>query len=171
MLTGRASDIFEISDEPLGDDDLRETAESHADDLEHAGASPAASVRTRSRLFALGCLIAGAGALVAALPREGERPANPVETHASAPSPRTAHAHVQPTRAPRRPRDARRPGPERAESRRTAASVLPKRAALETRAAPSGTGDGAVPLTASSAPSDARQRVLAEPYEEFGFER
>ena len=171
MLTGRASDIFEISDEPLCGDGPRKTAESRGEDLEHPSPSSAASVRTRSRLLALGCLIAGVSALVAVLPREVQRGENSLETHASAPSPRDAQAHVQPTRTPRIPRKVRPPGPERAESRRTATPMLPKRVAPETTAASSGADDAVVPLTASSVPSDARTRVLVAPYEEFGFER
>lgn len=172
MLTGRDSNIFEITDEPLRDDDLPESAAGSDDDcVEPKHSDARRSGTNRSRLLALGCLIAGGGALVAVLPRDDERPESPVETHASAPSQRDAHAHVEAMRTPRIPREVRQPGSKRAESRRTSALVVRKHVAPATTPAPRGPGQAVVPLAAGSGPSDARPRVLAAPYEEFGFER
>ena len=172
MLTGRGSDIFEVWDEPLRHDDPSEMAGNHGEGADQVGASSTPSARTRSRLFALGCLIAGVAALGAVVPRDTERSANDVETHASTqPSHTGARPHLRAPTAPRVPRQTRQPRAKRIESRRRAAPVSRKHFPSRTRlAAPSG-ADTAVLPTPQSAPVDVSHGALAAPYEEFGFER
>ena len=169
MLTGRPSDIFEITDEPLDGDAHEDRLPEERPQEVKAATEPAA----RSRALALGGLLGATVVVVMLLGRSGEETSRPARATPQAP----ARADIDTAPLTGSGRDERTPRAKQA--RRTGPVERPRRdvrerASRTTASRPaSSAGDPHVVVVRAEPVQVVRESAAARPapYEEFGFER
>ena len=176
MLTGRGADIFEITDEPLGDASGHPVDDAEESTCHGRERSADANSTVRSRRLAAAAALAAAGLAVAlAATRDAgvagqQRPETPASAHGSAASvgARDKERLANPPR--RRRAHRRRPAQRSAVTR----AVEPPLLASRQDASPAALAAPPVPVAPSLPPPPAlavAKSAEAAPHEEFGFER